>query len=165
MTNMRPYCEMAGYLRGLYTALDKRDRLTRASLAEQHRAGDALGGSLANLAGTIASGDERLLPEENEFLRHILHVEGFTFDGAVVTVPDTAEADAAAMVHYPSELAAERERDLFDGAESEPEPTMRDVLREVRALLSEPGDTHDTRQLLATALAAIDKHFDEPCPF
>ncbi len=74
---------MAGYLHGLYTALDERAALPRGS-----EAGDTLGRSIASLAGTIALGDDRLLPEENEFLMHLLHVEGFEFDGVALTVPD-----------------------------------------------------------------------------
>ncbi len=85
MTNMRSYCEMAGYLHSLYTALDERAALTRGS-----EAGDTLGRTIASLAGTIALGDRRLLPEENEFLSLIIKVKGFTFDGAALTVPEPA---------------------------------------------------------------------------
>ena len=87
MTNMTPYSDVSSYLRGLYSALDRRQELVaggqRASLDY-----DQCNHALANLAGTLALGDPRLLPEENDFRRHLLSIEGFTFDGCAIYVPD-----------------------------------------------------------------------------
>ena len=59
MTNMTPYSNFSSYLRGLYRALDERDRLAKAG--EDYT---DLNHKLASLAGTLALGDPRLLPEE-----------------------------------------------------------------------------------------------------
>jgi hypothetical protein len=75
MTNMTPYSNFSSYLRGLYRALDERDRLAKAG--EDYT---DLNHKLASLAGTLALGDPRLLPEENGFIHHLLNIEGFTFD-------------------------------------------------------------------------------------
>ncbi len=88
MTNMRPYSDVSSLLRNLYHALDRRQELVAAG----HRASkdyDHWNRTIAELAGTLADGDPRLLHEENEFLQHLLFIEGFTFpDRWTMVVPD-----------------------------------------------------------------------------